>query len=253
MCFSAEVSFAAGAVLLPVGAYCVGRAARGDGRFVALGLTPIAFGLQQAAEGCVWLGLRHGHPGLLAPSAAVFLFFALAFWPLWIPLSLLFPESRRPAKAFLGAMVVLSPVWLWLYAPLAAGPGRWLSVEVVHHSIAYELSGLPAFQLAPRVVWRVGYLAFICLPLLVARPGSGYGNRVGLGAGLLVAVLFAVSYLVYWYAFTSVWCFFAAVVSLLLGLAFRHLPARDGRRAGAAAGGGPLWHAQDLTGETSPL
>src|SRR5262245_6539835 len=111
MCFSAEASFGVSAVLLPVGAYCVTRAIRLDRRFLLLGLTPIAFGVQQAAEGFVWLGLDHGHSHLVSPAAVVFLFFALAFWPFWIPFSLLLPESRRWAKMILLGLAVLSPVW----------------------------------------------------------------------------------------------------------------------------------------------
>jgi hypothetical protein len=231
MCFSAEASFGASAVLVPVGIYCVSRAAGRDWRFLPLGLMPVAFGVQQAAEGCVWLGLRQDQQVPGTPAAALFLFFALVFWPFWVPFSLLLPESRRPAKVFLGGVAILSLVWLWLYSPLAVDPGRWLSVQVVHHSIHYETSSLPAFRLAPRAAWRVAYLAFICVPLIIARPGSA-GNGLRLGAGILVAALFAVSYLVYWYAFTSVWCFFAALLSLLLGLAFTQLPRRAGRPVG---------------------
>jgi hypothetical protein len=189
-----------------------------------LALTPIAFGLQQIAEGCVWLGLRHGDAGLVTGSAVVFLFFALAFWPFWIPFSLLLLEGHRPSRTFLRVTVLLSLVWLWLFAPLATEPGRWLATEVVHHSIAYDISGLPGFQIVPRAVWRIGYLAFICSPLLVARPRDGTTLRMA--GGVLVAGLFLISYLVYWYAFTSVWCFFAALLSLLLGLAFAKLPQR---------------------------
>jgi hypothetical protein len=228
VCFSAQASFGVSAVLVPAGIYCVSRAASRDWRFLPLGLMPLAFAAQQAAEGCVWLELRHDQQAPGTPAAAVYLFFALAFWPFWVPFSLLLPEGRWPAKVFLGAVTILTLVWLWLYAPLAVDPGRWLSTQVVHHSIYYDTSGLPAFQLAPRVAWRVAYLAFICVPLLVARPGpAGPGLRAG--AGVLVAALFAVSYLVYWYAFTSVWCFFAAVLSLLLGPAFSQLPRRGDR------------------------
>jgi hypothetical protein len=172
MCFSAEASFAAAAALLPAGTYCVRQAATRDGRFFPLALTPAAFGVQQAAEGYVWLGLHHGDAMLAQRSALVFLFFALAFWPFWIPFSLFFPEVRGPARAFLAAAAALSAVWLWVYAPLAADPGRWLSTGVVHHSIAYEYGDLPAFRVVPRSAWRATYLAFICAPLLIARPGG---------------------------------------------------------------------------------
>ena len=242
MCFSAEASFTSAAALLPVGGYCVARALRNDWRFLPLALTPVAFSVQQAAEGCVWLGLGRGDAALVARASAAFLFFALVFWPFWIPFSLLFAEGRRPTRWFLGATTALSLVWLWLYAPVALDPGRWLSTEVVRHSISYRLDDLPAFRLAPRIAWRVAYLVFIIAPLAAARPGGGLLRFLAGGA---VAALFLVCWFVYWYAFTSVWCFFAALLSLLLGYAFFRLPVRRepaavGRTDGTGAGSGGL-------------
>jgi hypothetical protein len=60
------------------------------------------------------------------------------------------------------------------------------------------MSELPAFQLVPRPVWRAAYLVFICLPLVIARPKGGGGNRNLVFGGSLVAALFVVSYLFYW-------------------------------------------------------
>jgi hypothetical protein len=231
MCFSAEASFAASAALLPAGAFCVHRAVHRDARLLPLALTPAAFGVQQAAEGFVWLGLHRGDAALVERGAVVFLFFALAFWPFWIPFSLLPVEGRRAGKRILAVAVALSLVWIWVYFPLAAEPGRLLSTAVVHHSIAYDFRDLPALHLAPRVAWRIAYLAAICVPLLVARPGVGY--RLRLIVGVLIAALFAFCYLVYWYAFTSVWCFFAALLALLLVGVFARLPERPGRPTAA--------------------
>jgi hypothetical protein len=229
MCFSAAASFGAGAVLLPAGGFCVARAVRQAPRLLPLALTPLAFAGQQAAEGFVWLGLRSGDTALATRAGAVFLFFALAFWPFWLQFGLLLPESRRPARAFLAVLTVLSLVWLWLFAPVALEPGRWMAVEVVHHSISYGLSDLPAFQFVPRLVWRIVYLGFIVAPLLVARPDvtvAGGGLLRVLGGVVIVAV-FAVSALAYWYAFTSVWCFFAALASLLLVFFFAGLAVEE--------------------------
>ncbi len=227
MCFSAEASFAASAALLPAGAFCVHRALRSDGRLLPLALTPAAFGVQQAAEGFVWLGLHHGDAALVERGAVVFLFFALAFWPFWVPFSLLLLEGRPAGKAVLAAAAALGLAWTWVYFPLAAEPARWLSTAVVHHSIFYDYSDLPAFHVAPRTAWRVAYLAAICVPLLAARPGGS--DRLRILLGVLVAALFAFCYLVYWYAFTSVWCFFAALLALLLGVVFARLPERPSR------------------------
>lgn len=162
-----------------------------------------------------------------------FLFFAVAFWPFWIPFCLLFPESRPGVRRFLGAITALGAVWLWVYASAVLEPGRLLATEIVCHSISYQIGDLPLSRLVPRVAWRVAYLAFIVTPLAAARPGH-WGGRLRLFGGAAVAVLFALCYLVYWYAFLSVWCFFAALLSLLLGFVFYRLPARgltavDGR------------------------
>jgi hypothetical protein len=223
MCFSAEASFGAAGALLAVGAYCVSKAIRKDQRFLPLALTPIAFGAQQAAEGFVWLGLHHEDAALVERGTVVFLFFALAFWPFWIPFSLLFPEPRRPAKVFLATTAILSAVWLVLYAPVALDPAAW-HPQIMHHSLDYGTEHLPGFRVVPRIIWQVAYLAFIALPLGIARTGGH--NWLRIFGGGAIALLFAVSYFVYTYAFTSVWCFFAAILSLALAIVFARLPYR---------------------------
>ncbi len=70
--------------------------------------------------------------------------------------------------------------------------------------------------------WRIAYLLSICLPLLVCRR-RGSGGKLAILGGSLVAGLFLVSYIVFWYAFTSVWCFFAAILSLILCGVFSQL------------------------------
>src|SRR5262249_39162470 len=94
MCFSPEASFLAGAALLPAGCYCVQSAFRKDLRYLPLAVVPVAFGVQQWSEGVVWLGLQGNDPTLITQASVFFLFFAVAFWPFWIPFSLLVPETR---------------------------------------------------------------------------------------------------------------------------------------------------------------
>jgi hypothetical protein len=226
MCFSAPASFAAGAALLPASLYCVRRALHKDRRYIPLGLVPLAFGLQQITEGLVWRGLESEAGDLVQQASVLYLFFALVFWPLWIPFSLWLPENRPREKGLFLLLIGLGLVWVWLFFPLAADSRRWLSTEVIGHSIHYRFDDIPAFQMVPRTIWRVGYLVSICLPLALGRFGTGGSGWVSWLVGGLVGGLFAVSYLLFWYAFTSVWCFFAAVLSLLLCVIFHRLPAR---------------------------
>jgi len=104
MCFSAEASFAVAGVLTVVGWYtnkCVKTKQQKP-----FALIPWLFAIQQAAEGFVWLSAK-GHIALCwgLYASYIFLLFALAIWPVWIPFSLLALErghSKRTRLSFLG-------------------------------------------------------------------------------------------------------------------------------------------------------
>src|SRR5438445_8313 len=117
MCFSAEASFAAAGALIPAGMYCVYSAGRKAPRTLLVALVPIAFGVHQAMEGCVWLGLRHGDASAVQVWSAVYLFFAVAFWPIWIPLSLAVAEQRVRRRLILAFFAAVGLVWLGVILP----------------------------------------------------------------------------------------------------------------------------------------
>jgi hypothetical protein len=58
MSFSTPVSFAASALLLPAGFYGLRVASQNNPRYLPFAVIPVAFGVQQACEGLVWLGLE---------------------------------------------------------------------------------------------------------------------------------------------------------------------------------------------------
>jgi hypothetical protein len=230
MCFSAEASFAASAALVPAGVYCARTACVKNRTYLLLAAVPFAFSAQQFCEGLVWLGLGRDDGSLIRTASVVYLFFAIAFWPLWIPLSLLCAETRKERRLLLAAFTVLGLAWTWLYWPILWDPSRWLATETVHHSIHYDYPQLPGFDLAPRMAWRVGYVLVISIPLVVAF--SGEQRRAGSAlwsilSGLALAASFLVSAYAFWYAFTSVWCFFAAILALFLCYVFYQLPVRS--------------------------
>ncbi len=222
MCFSAEASFAVGAALLPAGIYCIQSASP---RLLALSVLPFLFSIQQCCEGLVWVGLDSGDMPLARGAALVFLFFALVFWPCWVPFSVSFLEDRKPIKQFLSLVALLAVGLGWaLYTPLVLDSAR-LSVGAAHHSIRYDFTVLPAFDVLGGECWRLLYLASICCPVLVSL------NRHFMLFAISLAVSAGISHLVFWYAFESVWCFFAAALSLQLCHAFRELPLpREGAR-----------------------
>src|SRR5579862_5811777 len=160
MCFSAEASFAVGAVLLPAGAYCVQTALRKNRSYLVLAAIPLCFSAQQFCEGVVWLGLGRNDGALSERASLGFLFFALAFWPFWIPLSALLLETQPTRKWLIGFITLLSLAWgLVLYNPIVQDPQRWLTIQVVHHSVQYDYFALPVYQNISRTWLRLFYLA----------------------------------------------------------------------------------------------
>lgn len=213
MCFSATASFSSAAILVPLGITTVARSWR-DHRpeLLPLALMPVGFGLQQALEGVVWLGLNHGPAAqLLKGGALAYLFFAMTFWPIWIPyLALrLWPQhwhkhARQLLKILQGVGLLLG-IWLWL--PLLLQPTR-IEPVVVKGSIDYGLTLLMSDGLADSI--RYLYAAVVAIPLLLLP----YPWLRTFGVALLASGL--VAELAYRQAFVSVWCYFSALLSVLI-------------------------------------
>jgi hypothetical protein len=226
MCVSAEASFALSGLLVPVGVYCMRKAGQRDTASLPLAAVPVLFGIQQFFEGLVWFGLGHDKPSLTRSAALAYLFFALAFWLFWIPLSAMFLESRRKIKTLLGLISLLGLAGgLAYYLPILLGMEP-LSVTAVQHSIQYQFGHLPALDVLPQAAWHLAYLAIVSLPfILVARKQKGL---IVLSTALIFSA--AISHAYFWHAYASVWCFSAALLSLLIGYMFYGLPSAAQRR-----------------------
>jgi hypothetical protein len=219
MCFSAEASFGAATGLIPAGAYCLQAAARKNPRLLPIAALPLVFGLQQASEGFVWVGLHHDDPQLTRLASLAFLFPALALWPFWVPFMMWFKEDRPIRRRFLLGLTAASTVWFFVfYVPLVTGPAEMLSTEIVHHSIAYKYPDLPLFQLVPPQVPNIFYGLTVVLPLVLSS------DRRSVVPGLAVAVTAILCFVLFQYTFVSVWCFFAAILAAYLVWVFWTLP-----------------------------
>jgi len=199
MCFSPTVSLAAGAGLGAVGIAALLTAKREEDR--PLAAVPLVLGVQQAVEGLVWSSF--GDPTINAAATYGYVALAYLLWPAYVPLAVLRAEPdavrRRRVRlcAWAGACVGLYLLPFVLTAPVSS--------RVVGHSIRYEVAGvryqLPMFAL---------YVAAVCGSCALSTHRA---LRV-LGALLLVGL--GVSSWFYYVTLFSVWCFLAAVVSLVL-------------------------------------
>ncbi len=197
MCFSTEASFTA-AVLLGATGGATLKATSSRSQFF-LAAIPFLFALQQLSEGLVWLHLSYqiGSNTLFFNAQRSFLMFAFLIWPIWIPLSLTVLEqvSWRRSLLYLNLAcgIVLSTVNL--FYGLHSDP----SVHVINHSLQY-LGKVPA-------------QSFI-YPLIVLLPCFLSSLKSVRWFGVLTLMSYFVADYFYSVTFISVWCFFAAIISL---------------------------------------
>ncbi len=139
----------------------------------------------------------------------VYLFFALSFWPMWFPIAALIIETSARRRILLALCVFLSTGRFWvIYLPAVMAPTQE-AAHVFRHSIRYALPTLQ--RLDPAVQWflRILYLTTSTVPLLTT-----HARRVMLIPVVLGGASSTFTVYLFDYAFISVWCFFAAAVSI---------------------------------------
>jgi hypothetical protein len=199
MCFSEEASFTAAVFLTTVGVLSLKKAKYHPERMM-IALIPLFFGLQQGSEGFQWL-YQKGIFGTAAASEMlqqIFLFFALLFWPVWMPLSV-WVADREPAKKrqlflllLLGMATSATIGYQWLQVPT--------TLSVQEHRLQY-LTHVDELMIWP-------YAISVMAPwLITSLPRTKF-------LGIVFFIAFGLSSWVYYVAFTSVWCFFCALMSL---------------------------------------
>lgn len=211
MCFSATASFAVAVGTGVVGAFTLAKIRAP--REVALAIVPLVFSVQQAVEGTLWLLLEGGgHDALVGAAATAFAGFALVVWPVLAALAPLLIETR-PGRARLLSLLFALSLGLSGYF-LVVMLGHPYGVAIAGHSLQYD-NGV----LYPDLP-RYGYAVATCAPLLVSS------HRAMRLLGITVALGLAVSLAFYYEALFSVWCFFAAVSSVLVYTHFAVFRAR---------------------------
>ncbi len=201
MCFSAAANFVGSGVLGTIGVVTLTKVKhKRELLFAAL---PTFFAVHQFIEGFVWLGLD----GVMSPTVthnmgAAFVLYAQGLLPFLIPLSVLLFEpdikSRRQMFPFLliGTGTTLYMLWALIAYPL--------HIFVKGNSIVYINDGTNNTALA------VLYVIATCGSLFFSRVQGmvlfGAANHV-----ILLAVMEVKRY-----AFTSLWCAYAAVASVII-------------------------------------
>ena len=209
MCFSATASFTTAAILIPTGIYCLNEANQLEKPYWAFAMFPFIFGLQQLLEGGVWLALLKGDAMTARAFALGFLLFSHVFWVGWVPYSSYLTESSARFKRVFKIFTIIGVLFgASMFVPLLFIP-EWLTASIVNDSIHYKLMFFSGAYVSQPMLTAV-YAILILLPLMLSS--DRYHNILGvltLFSGLLAWISFN-------WVFVSVWCYFAAVISLYI-------------------------------------
>ncbi len=198
MCFSATASFTAGAVLLGVGTLTLKATQRPHERLFAA--IPLLFAIQQLIEGLVWLSFSDEAALLNSVMTHVYSFFSHVLWPIYVPVAVLMLEPpgwrRRALRVFVVAGSAVGAYLLYfLFAfPIISRPtGQHIEYVSPHFFSAIAMS--------------LYLLSTTISPLLST-------HRMVEVFGVLALLSFGAAYYFYAVWFISVWCFFAALLSV---------------------------------------
>jgi hypothetical protein len=204
MCFSATASFVAGVSLSTVGVATMRKTDRRSE--IPFASIPLLFGVQQLIEGMLWLSFQYDLPMLKVTTTYLFTLFSHVLWPVFVPLSISLLEQVLWRKRV---------IWLFLIMGIAVSLYN-LSV-IVTYPVISEVNcnivyALPQFHSLQVIML---YLAATCAGCFFSS------HRLIKVFGFLAVVLFLVAYWFYTVAFLSVWCFFAAILSVVIYLHFK--------------------------------
>jgi hypothetical protein len=215
MCFSAVANFTGSGVLATIGVITLTKVKHR--RELLFATLPTLFAIHQFIEGFVWLGLD----GVLSPAVthdmgAAFMLYAQGLLPFLLPLSvMLFEPTRQSRRRMLPFLIIGGATALYILWALTAFPTQ---VFVRENSIVY--------------INQATNNEAVALVYVIATCGSLFFSKIKdmviFGAANLVILLIVMA--LKRYAFTSLWCAYAAVASVIILAYFwksnRHRPFR---------------------------
>ena len=230
MCFCAGASFGVGGTLVLLGLVfiCIllffqSKPMKEKWAYVPLSIVPLLFGIQQICEGFVWENVNN------ETAIRIFTFFAFAFWPFWIPFSFATIEASYVMKKQLKKRLAMKPKprLIWLLFNVAIGLAMTILITVkmytkpMHASIRnnHILYGgdIHAIYATNPSSWTLGdclvisvYIYLIISSMLLSSARGTVLLAVTTAITLIVAVV------VFNETWTSIWCFFEAIVSLII-------------------------------------
>lgn len=209
MCFGPVTSITSSIALAAIGVTTVKRAC--TKRQIPFAAIPLLFAVHQFIEGLLWITLIHREYAFAQPALTVlYLLVALCFWPIYAPISIyLMEESPRRQKLMLPIVLLGALAGVALLTNLLSGTN---SAAIKNCSIYYDF-------LVPET--QVGLTFLYVSAVFGATFLSARRSMLFIGIVNLIACFIAAA--IYYETFVSVWCFFAALLSIMIYSMFRRL------------------------------
>jgi len=203
MCFSAGASFTAGVLLTFVGTETLRKVHKPSQ--IVLASVPLFFAFQQFMEGVLWLTIGQTEY-VIARTVSTYIFLTMAqvVWPIMIPLSVLLLEDNLKRKRILKMLLAVGAaigLYYLIRIVLNEVHAQIIGRHIVYRDTTQDVSG---------IITILVYLTATIAPLFVSSV-----KRVHY-LGSIMGISFIVSALFYLRCLTSVWCFFAAVMSFVV-------------------------------------
>lgn len=207
MCFSANASFGSAALLIAVGTVTFTENRSKPHRMLTA--VPLFFGIQQASEGIVWLTMGQNTTQALHQFGVLsFLGFALVVWPSWVPWAIFNIEPNERRKKLLqiigiiGLCASTAATWILLTTDAKA--------YITGHSMGYSLDNMQRYW-SPNIEFLAYFIPTV-LPFFISS------LKIVKMAGYMIISSMLLTQLINKEASTSVWCFFASMISLYIAV-----------------------------------
>jgi hypothetical protein len=201
MCFSAGASFTAGAVLSVIGVVSIRECH--ERQQIPFASIPLLFAIQQIFEGFVWLSFTNPDFAFVRWSCTYgFIFFAQVVWPFWVPFSILTLEHKKYHKTVeKGLLSIGSLTALYLGYCL-------LTYSIEPRMIGYHIAYKQFYPSSLQYYGAAFYMIATIVPPFFSRIRRMWMLGIAIMISYIVTSIFYTDYI------TSVWCFFASILSI---------------------------------------
>lgn len=200
MCFSANASFTASAFLSLVGLISINKV-RVPKQYLFAAI-PFLFGIQQFVEGLIWKNLAAQQEGTF--YILTYLSFVFIVWPIVTPLAVYLLETNKPRK-YLISLCILTGI-LIACASCIAWYFEYPTAVIESCHILY-LTHIPSNYL---IFATIAYLIATVVPFFISS------NPAMKWMGIALTFSYLVSFIAYYEFLLSIWCFFVAILSILV-------------------------------------